>query len=222
MLVLSAIFFAISFFENSVLTEIYSLVSFILGAFLLIYSFEQRVKLYPFVEGMAEPVETTITLLKQRGWRGVAVFVPKAGGVVMNPESTLREGDSIELRPYGHGLYEFYKAEIGDLREKGFDFARAWLPRALVGGSGLAESVSIRRDQVLITTKLVRPFVRTLCVKPFYTEYVCGTIGCPLVNSVGEALAASLSEDVSHIKCVYDPATQTATATHRVIKQAQA
>lgn len=215
LLIFSGAVFLVGFTTSSLLPEMTSLTAFILGSFLLVSDFEQRVKLFPSSEAIEGPVKSTILLLREKGWAGRAKFVVKEDGARMMPESF--GGPSyfpIELTPYGHGFVEFYESELGSLQGRGLEFLREWLPRILRDRGGLVESVSIAGEKGEVETKLVRPFVRPLCIKPFFTENVCNSIGCPLVNSIGEAIALSTGTNVSHVRCRYDPLTQTATALH--------
>lgn len=127
-------------------------------------------------------------------------------------------GYPYEITPYGHEMLEYYESEAGKLRGKGLDFAKQWLPKVLRDASGLVESATIGDNDGEVRTDFVRPFVRPLCVKPYFTENVCNSIGCPLVNSIGEALALATGKTVSHVLCRYDPLTQTAHAVHRITK----
>ena len=215
LLVVCAGFFAVSFTTTSPAFEAGSLTSFILGTLLLVSSFEQNVKLYSSAAAVEGPVRTIVALLKAEGFEGRATYVPSATGVAVRIRGKA-PGTQLELPPHGDSLLRSYESEIGSLEGKGYDFAAEWVPKAIVDALGLAESVSMSRDGPSVRTIISKPFVRPLCVKPFFTENVCGTIGCPLVGSLGQALALAGGKPLAHVKCTYDPRSQTATAVHEM------
>ena len=127
-----------------------------------------------------------------------------------------KSSNSGALPTMGRGLYEGYEMELGDLHDKGLEFVRLWLPRTLVDGFGLASRVTMSQDKNEVATRMEKPFVRHLCINPYVKEHVCGTIGCPLVASIAEALASASGKSVQHVGCNYDSTTQTAVAKHAI------
>jgi hypothetical protein len=216
LLVLSAALFALAFATGTLISEVSSLTAFVLGSLLLVASFEQRVTIFPAVEAVEGPVKAFVSLMEEKGWVGKAAFVPGPGGVRMTLVTHNSPTESIELNPYGHDLVEYYESQAGELKGRGLGFVEDWLPRVLTDAAGLVQSASVTRDKNEVSTKLVQPFVRPLCVKPFFTEKVCNSLGCPLINSIGEGIASATGDVVSHVRCSYDPLTQTATAVHEI------
>jgi len=220
LLVVSAVLFALAFVTGTLISEVSSLTAFVLGTLLLLSSFEQRVTIFPTVEAVEGPVKAFVSLLEAKGWVGKAAFVPEAGRVQMVLVTHNSPAESMEITPYGDDLVEYYESQVGEFGGRGLEFVEEWLPRVLTDAAGLVQSASITHDKNEVSTKLVRPFVRPLCVKPFFTEKVCNSLGCPLVNSVGEGIASATGVTVSHVRCSYDPLTQTATAVHEMAKGA--
>ena len=220
LLVISAALFALAFATGTLISEVSSLTAFVLGSLLLISSFEQRVAIFPTVEAVEGPVKAFVSLLEAKGWAGKAAFVPKPDGIQMVLVTHNSPAESMEMSPYGHDLVEYYESQAGEFSGRGLEFVEEWLPRVLTDAAGLVQSASITHDKNEVSTKLVRPFVRPLCVKPFFTEKVCNNLGCPLVNSVGEGIALATGVAVSHVRCTYDPLTQTATAVHKTAEGA--
>jgi len=220
LIILSAGLFGLAFATGTLISEVSSLVAFVLGSLLLISSFEQKVAIFPSVEAVDGPVKAFVSVLKEKGWVGKAAFVPRSEGVKMLLETHNSPIESMAIDPYGHDLVEYYESQMGEFSGRGLKFVEDWLPRVLTDSAGLVQSASISHDKNEVTTKLVRPFVRPLCVKTFFTENVCNGLGCPLVNSVGEGIASATGAPVSHVNCSYDPLTQTATAVHEITKQA--
>jgi hypothetical protein len=216
LLALSAAFFVGSFISGSFLLEVSSLTSFVLAVLLLVSGFEQQVKIYPSAAAIEGPTVEVASLLKEKGWDGPVAFVPGKEGVKMRLK-TSSPVDPLETRPLGEGLFELYESECGALGGKGFDYVAEWLPRAMVDALSLAGSVSMSGDNGAVTTRIAMPFVRPLCVKPYFTENICKTMGCPLVSSVGQALASGMDREVVHGGCTYDPRTQTAVAVHKPV-----
>ncbi len=219
MLAVSVAFFALSFITRYLLFEVSSLTAFVLGVILLVSDAEQHIRLYSAAAALEGPVRTIVLMLRDKGWTGTGVFVPEKYSVKVRFATRGKANDPILIEPYGEGLFAAYQSEIGDIANRGREFAITWIPRVLVDALGLAEKVKMATKDTEVTTTLVRPFVRPLCVMPFFTENVCNTMGCPLINSIGHALAVAEGKEVSHVKCTYDPLTQTAVATHRVAKE---
>lgn len=212
----STYLFVVAYLLPNLAVEIASVSCFTIGIFLLAYEAEPRMKLYPASMSLLGSMQVMVSAMKQQKWGGSAVYSPEETGLTVNFAQGLDPNPS-SLSPCGHGLYEAYERELGDLRGKGSDYANLWLPRVMVDGLGLAQHVRIHQKKEGIDAVMVKPFVRSLCVNEFMTKNVCGTIGCPLVASVSEALALSSGKPVRHLGCGYDPITQTATARLAVV-----
>jgi hypothetical protein len=218
LVILSAVLFLASYITSDFALEIASISSFAVGAVLLAYEVEPKIRLYPSSMSLLGLMKVTTKMLQKNGFGGAATFEPREDGIYMSFEKKEAASKSANIPPIGHGLFETYERELGTLSEKGADFVSLWLPRTLVDGLGLAESMKMVRSGVEVESTMTKPFVRALCVNEFMTENVCGTMGCPLVASVAEALASSTGEPVKHLGCTYNALTQTATSKHLVEK----
>jgi hypothetical protein len=216
LVVLSGVLFAIALLGSYFVLEVASLSSFFVGIVMLARDLEPRVKLFSSAESLLGPLMSTVDLMQEKSLSGKALFRPEPGGVMMALESKNQPVSGISVRPVGQGPFDSYERELGDLKDKGLEYIMAWLPRAMVDGLDLAEGASMSVVASEVHTKLKKPFVRPLCVKPFMTENVCGTMGCPLVASIAQSLSAATNRPVSHIECVYDPTSQTAAAKHLI------
>jgi hypothetical protein len=217
LVLVSTCLFVVAYLLPNLAVEIASVSCFTIGIFLLAYEAEPRMKLYPASMSLLGSMQVMVSAMKQQKYGGSAVYSPEETGLTVSFEQGLDPSPPSSLSPCGHGLYEAYERELGDLRGKGFDYVNLWLPRVMVDGLGLAQRVRIRQKKEGIDTVMVKPFVRSLCVNEFMTKNVCGTTGCPLVASVSETLALSSGKPVRHLGCGYDPITQTATARLAVV-----
>lgn len=217
LLVLASTFlFVVAYFHPNLAVQVASVSCFTIGIFLLVYEAEPQMRLYPASMSLLGSMQVMVSAMKQQKCEGSAVYSPEETGLTVSFAQGSDPRPS-SLPPCGQGLYEAYERELGDLRGKGFDYAKLWLPRVMVDGLGLAQSVRIHQKKEGIDTVMVKPFVRSLCVNEFMTRNVCGTTGCPLVASVSETLALSSGKPVRHLGCEYDPKTQTATARLAVV-----
>ncbi len=215
----SVILFVVAYFFPILVVEVASITSFTIGVYLLAYEAEPRVRLYPASMSLLGPIQNMVAQMKRANLEGRAVYVPNLNGVSMTFGSEWFTPADGGLPPPGHGLFESYEAELGPMYREGMEKALLWLPRLMVDGLNLAKSVRMKTSNDETTTVAERPFVRTLCLNEFMRANVCGTMGCPLMASVAEALARSTDRPVKHLGCSYDPTTQIATAKHQVLEQ---
>ncbi|MDA4127904.1 MAG: hypothetical protein OK422_00330 [Thaumarchaeota archaeon] len=216
LVILSSVLFVVSYVTNDFVLEIASIASFSVGAVLLAYEVEPRVRLYPSSMSLLGLMKISAELLQKAGFGGAVTYEPLEDGIYMSFEKRTADGTSAKITPIGQGLFETYERELGPMSGKGEDFVTLWLPRTIVDGLGLAERMRMVRVGPDVETTITKPFVRALCVNEFMTKNVCPTMGCPLVASFAQALASSTGEPVSHLGCSYDPHTQTATSKHSV------
>ncbi|MDA4126816.1 MAG: hypothetical protein OK452_06410 [Thaumarchaeota archaeon] len=216
LIIASGVLFVISSVSGTFAIEVASLSAFAVGVVLLAYEVEPRVKILPSALSLLGPLKLSKELMKLEGLEGSATYIPSEGEVTMSFLSRITS-NQFPVPPLGHGLYEAYEKELGGLLGKGLDYALFWLPRTIVDGLGLADRVEMKRRGTIVESKLTKPFVRPLCVNEFMTENYCGTMGCPLVASMAEALVNSTGKRVVHIGCRYDPSNQTATAIHSLL-----
>ena len=215
----SGAFFALAFVTRYLLFEVSAVAAFVFGVVLLVSEPEQRVRLTPVAGSLDGPVRAVIAFLDSRGWKGNAKFVPNEKSAKVLFDSTAGDGVPIVIEPPGAGLAELYTDNAGEFVGRGVEFVGTWIPRTLVDLLGLAESARITHRDGEVSTQIVKPFVRPLCVKPFFTANVCSRMGCPLVSSIGETLAVATGDVISHVNCSYDPVSQTAKAVHRISRE---
>jgi hypothetical protein len=215
LLITSGALLAVSFVTGYPGFEVVSIVSFVAGVFLLASEAEATVKLLPSAEAELGPLLSLSGDLRARGFEGNATYVPQDDGqtVMQIGRKSGGGGDSTTLLPVGRGLVKSYERELGRLRDAEPGYVQTWLPRVLVKGLGLTEGAKIKvSESGDAKAVLRRPFVRPLCVREDFNVSVCALFGCPLVSSVGEALATSEKRKVLYLGCDYDRLTQTATA----------
>lgn len=226
---LSGVFLALSFLTSFVAFEILALVSFVVGVFLISVELEPRTKLLPSAESLMGPLLALAGDLEARGFGGNVVYVPRNEGVTMRVtkknekeesgrvrKKNNRTSDPLELLPVGRGIVVSVEREIGSLKDAEFSYLKAWVPKAFEKGLSLAEGARIDSRDGGFDALFDRPFVRPLCVREEFNQKVCGTIGCPLVSSVGEILASSTGKEVAYRGCSYDRMRETSHAVYEL------
>jgi hypothetical protein len=213
---LSGVFLALSFLTAFTPFEILALVSFVVGVFLISVELEPRTKLLPSAESLMGPLLALARDLEARGFGGSAVYVPRSGGVTMRVTKNDGSSGPLELVPVGKGIVVSVEREVGSLKDAEFSYLRAWVPKAFEKGLSLAEGARIDSRDGRFEASFDRPFVRPLCVREEFNQKVCGTLGCPLVSSVGEILASSTGKEVAYHGCSYDRIRQTSHAVYEL------
>ena len=218
LVVLSSALFAGAFYTATLILEVGSVSSFVVGVALLAYEAEPRVKLFPSISSLIGPLMAVQRELEEHGVsKAMAVFERPPGAATSGEVMNFAYGAGGEaptrysIPPLGEGLVHAYELELGDLAKLDMDGAKVWLPRVMVEGLGLADRVDMKSSGGQVTTVMEKPFVRALCVQDFMMEGICQTSGCPLAASVGQALARASGMPVVHHGCTYDPLTQRAT-----------
>jgi len=215
LVVVSVVLFAVAYVMPGLTIEISAISAFAVGIVLLASEIESRIRHTSASAAILGSMQFMVSTLNRGGRPWAVVYSPEVDGVVMRPIESSRKTTSFPA--CGHGLYESYERELGELKAKGIEYTFLWLPKVMVDGLGLAEGVKMAQAKETVSTALRKPFVRLLCVNEFMNKNVCGTTGCPLVASVAEVLASSTGKRVSHDGCIYDPMTQTATAKHTIL-----
>lgn len=213
MLAVSGAFLALAFLTGYSPFEMVALTSFVIGVFLISTELEPRVKLLPAAEGLTGSLAALSSELASRGFEGTAAYVPQDGNVAMQFRKPDGQERPLTLPSVGHGLAVALEREVGPLAEAEFSYVKAWVPRALEKGLGLAESAKLDSKDGRVEVTLRRPYVRPLCGSEEFNKTVCCRFGCPLVSSLGEVLALSSEAEVTYRGCNYDHKTQTSTAT---------
>jgi hypothetical protein len=214
MFILCAVFFALSYSTLFLGFEIASIAAFLVGSGLFLGQLEPRAKLYPMAESALGPLMATSMFGRKALGDFRAHFIPAKDEGAMNLVSADTK-NSVQVPSTGEGIYQALERELGELGGRGLEYAGVWIPRALVQGMNLADKVLISASDGEITTVMVKPYVRSLCVREEMTENVCGTMGCPLVAAIGQVLAQTTGKEISHVRCTYNPARQVATAVHK-------
>src|SRR5260370_40255189 len=123
--------------------------------------------------------------LAKRGFSGRVEYVPVDGEeTVMKVGREPPSSETETLVPMGRGLAASYERELGPMKDAEIEYVKAWLPRLMVKGLGLAEAVKIDVHDGTAKLTLRRSVVRPLCVREDFNEKGCMRIGCPLVSSV--------------------------------------
>ena len=219
LLLVSGIMLAVSYLTRYTLFEVVSIASFVLGVILIASELESKVKLVPSAASLVGPLLAFAQQLSDNGLNGKATYVPSREGVEMRIGSGSGGAMPVSLPPVGRGLFEAYERELGPLRERGASYIETWIPRVLVDGLGIVEDAKIKVGGDAVEVKFRGPFVRPLCVRRDINEKICGRVGCPLVSSMGESLAASLTKSVTHIGCTYDTPSQTSVARFSIVNE---
>jgi hypothetical protein len=212
----SIVLFAFGYVFPSLVLEVSSIVAFAVGISLFTYEVEPRVKVYPASMSILGSMQLMASVMKRDNLVGRGTYVPGEGGVIVAFRRGADFHGSSTFPPSGHGLFEIYERELGDLKGRGVDHVLLWFPRLLVDGLGLGAHVRMKMKANEIETTLEKPFVRSLCVNDFMKQNICSTTGCPLVASIAESLSFASGRAVEHLGCSYDPLTQTASARHLV------
>jgi hypothetical protein len=223
----SAFFLGAAYLPNQTILEVTSATAFIFGVILLASDIEQRVKLLSASASLYGPTIAFSRLAEGRVEKFKAVFRSTSNGVqgegVVGMMSLIAEeptgGAELEMPSVGDGLVTAYERELGSLQGKDGEYLTTWLPRVMTQALGLAEKVKIKESDSTLTSTMVRPFVRALCVRESMQNSVCCTTGCALAASIGQSFARGLDQDVAHVSCTYDPISQTATSIHRLIER---
>lgn len=211
MLTLSAALFILSYETSALVFEIGSIASFIIGAALIFTQLEPKVKLYPASDTSLGPLLALGRILREKYGEFSVIYYSDASGDHMEiiDENEKTQDDII---PVGEGLVVSYERELGDIDGKGEDFIQSWLAKTITQGLGLADSMELTLEDSYIKANIVKPFVRTLCVQERVNRYICNSTGCPLMASVAQSVAKATGRKVAHIKCEYDPLSQTASS----------
>lgn len=214
-LFLSGAFLALSFVAAYSPFEAVAIIAFVMGAFLISSELEATVKVTPSAEGLLGPLLALSDELAAKGAVGGAYYVPGEGGTMMEFRS---EGiySGQKMVPVGKGLAASFEREIGPLKEVGLPYVQTWFPKAVTKGAGLAEKANVKAGGNRVSATFGRPYVRSLCVRPEFNQKVCGSIGCPLVSSLGEVLAVSSGKSVHYLGCSYDPIKETSLASYEI------
>src|SRR6267143_1737085 len=122
LVILSAALFAGAFFTSSLLLEIASVASFVIGVALLAYEAEARVKLFPAMSSLIGPLKVVEKELKQhRVSKAKAVFTRSVNKKGTRDVMNFVDGGSSDfahhytIPPLGDGLVQAYELELGDL-----------------------------------------------------------------------------------------------------------
>jgi hypothetical protein len=213
LLIFSAAFLAASFLSAYSPFEIVAIISFVFGVFLISSGLEAKVKLIPSAESVLGPMLAIAGDLAKRGFNGRVEYVPVDGEeTVMKIGRESPSSETEVLVPVGRGLAASYERELGPMKDAEIEYVKAWLPRLMVKGLGLAEAVKIDVHDGTSKLTLRRSVMRPLCVREDFNEKVCMKIGCPLVSSVGETMASSTRKDVTFHGCEYDRLKEVSTA----------
>jgi len=224
LLALSGVFLlAAASLPNQIVFEVISATAFVFGVVLLAAEVEPRVKLLPASESLYGPTIAFSQLASGNMKKFKAVFQPRSrdaqeGGMMSLVNEDDPDGSTLDVPSVGDGLFRAYERELGSLEGRDSEYLEIWLPRLITQALGLAENMKIKASSGAIKSSMVRPFVRVLCVQESMQNNVCCATGCALAASIGQSFAAGLNRKVAHVSCTYDPITQTATATHRVLE----
>jgi hypothetical protein len=216
-LIFSGLLFVVSYASQSLLFEIASLASFIIGAALLLSEVEPRVKLFPTSSSSLGSLLALAEVAEKELQSYAAYFTPVDGDTRMKLVSKADSGELV-IPSIGEGLFQAYQRELGNLSRRGLDYFSSWIPKTAVQGLNLADSLKVYLDGGgVVKTVIEKPFIRALCVREDMRTRVCCTMGCPLVASIAQTIAQSAGKSVLHMGCSYDAATQTATSLHKLL-----
>jgi membrane-bound ClpP family serine protease len=209
LVITSALLFLVAYVTGFVPFELASLVSFILGVALLAVELEPRVRISVAADSMLGYLRGMDSTFTSLGISGKATYVLRGASVKMAMSHDALNS-RVELVPVGDGLYGEITEQVGDLTEKGYDFFKMWVSKALADNLSLSETVEVSRDEDTVKVSMEKPFVRHLCVDPFVNARVCCSTGCPLAAAAAQALAVSTGREVGFEGCTYDPRKQRA------------
>jgi hypothetical protein len=225
LLAVSGVFLALAFVTQFTAFEMVSLASFVMGVFLIAVELEPRIKLFPSAVSLMGPMLALADDLDAQSLTGKASYVPIAltgskVSVVMRVTSDTDPTEKRSMVPVGHSLADYLEGEIGPLEDAGPSYVSTWLPKALEKGLGMATSANLKVNSARAEATFQRPYIRALCANEEFNRKVCGTLGCPMVGSVGEILALATGKKVQYQGCRYDRVKETSDASYEFVSDA--
>lgn len=232
LLITSGFFLSLAYVTRYIVFEVTSVLALFLGVIFVLSGVERYVKLRVANKAVLSPLYTLCGLLSHFGINGEGIYIPTAEGdsvkifLPKNRSSPLPNIDEATssmvvlengfiLPPVGNGLLQLYEEELGDIRNFDLDHLKEWLPRVLADDLKMVEKMEIIQDGEDIHVKLTASFFSQLCQNKEVAQ-VCGTIGCPVISSIAEAIAKNAGQVVYYVKCVYNPSTRITEATYKL------
>lgn len=223
-LVLSAIFFLLSYFMRYIVFEIVSILCLILGVALIFISMERYVKLDVANEALISALLPINRLVASLKFGGRAAYIPRNSDVFVFldeegkgiTEEGLREIEAagmfeekaVVLPSLGVFLTRLYEREFaGSFQGVALDYLIQWLPRVIVDGLKIAEKADILREEDKIRVKVVDFAFYRVCEEASI-NLVCKKVGCPFCASIANALAINTQRIVFYRGCEYSQDTR--------------
>lgn len=221
----------LAYFTRYLVFEVTSIAALLMGSAFVFTSMESYVKTRPANLSVRAPLMSLHQSLVGAGLTGrvlyvpgkregeqVKMFVPKpdVGSTKFSEDPFLGDAHGVLLTPPGEGVVKILAEELDGLADKELKYLEEWLPRAVVEGLGLAESMKLEVKDDDIKVEIRRPSFQSLCQDAELNETVCLRFGCPFSSGVAASLAESTGRVVKFVTCGHDSNKETSSGLYRL------
>lgn len=225
-LIVSGFFLFLAYVTRYIVFEVISILALLLGVVFVFTSVESYVRTSVANRAVVSALMPLAKFMNHLDVDRKAVYIPALSNadkgrmfIRLNSESPVRPlfggledataidtsalGRGVFLPSIGSGLLQLYERELGDIRNFDLDYFVEWFPRVFVEGLKMAERMEMLREDDEVKVKVVESALRYLC-EDKDVRRVCEVVGCPIVVSIGEAIAKNRGCAVFYLKCEYD------------------